>query len=411
MKNNFDPQCITYSQMNLIFNARIAFRRLITWVRAYQISRYIGIGTQEELFCRLYHEVNNFIDMIQVIFGRDISRQNAGYLIQYTIILRDLITAHLEGNTEAINYNLNRFYQNIDENAAFLASINPYWNEEEWRQLLTQLLQYTIAEANAFASQNYEEDIRIYDLRTELSNTMGDMFAEGLYNYLTSGQQSLPQPDEQCFTVDQMNGIYDIRMFWFDLATWVRSFMLSRFTGVGDTGEVLARLRQVPKDYVNNLRLFFGDQPAIDDLDRELTTFIDLLDELITAQMEGNTEEIGRITQLLYQNAYERAASVSQLSPYWEESEWSPRLVRNLQDTLNESTTFLTSEYARNLDIFSTLLDLAESTSGYFAQGIINYLRDQTANNNESISQQSRPRRRLFENLYYSGTVQMPQQR
>lgn len=378
MKNSFDPQCITYSQMNLIFNIRIAWRRLVTWTRAYQISRYMGIGTEEELFCRLYHEVQNFSDMIQIIFGREISRRNAGYLINNTIILRDLISAHLAGDMEAIDRNLARFYQNINENAAFLAEINPYWNENEWRDMLETYLQYTIEEANAFASGTYKEDIQIFDLRTDLSNIMGDIFAKGLYDYITSGQQNTAAHPEgiECFTLEQVNGIYDIRMFWFELNTWVRNYMLSRYAGIGNTAEVLSRLRRVPEDYVRNLRLFFGDQPAIAALDIQLNQYIDLLDELITAQMEGNTEAIGRITQLLYQNAADRAASVSQLSPYWDESEWGPRLANSIRGTLDESTTFLTGEYARNLDIFSTLLDLAESTSDYFAQGVINFIRD-----------------------------------
>jgi len=378
MKRNFNPECITFSQMNLIFNLRIAWRRLTTWTRAYIISRYAGIGTAEELFGRLYLEVQNFSDMIQVIFGREISRRNAGYLIQNTIILRDLISAHLEGDKEAVQQNIDRFYRNINDNAVFLGSINPYWSEAEWRNMLESYLQYTIEQANSFAAGEYRKEMELLDRHTELTNRMGDIFAQGLYDYLTSGQQTagnLPPPDsQQCITQEQMSQIYNIRMFWFELNTWVRSFMLSRYREIGDVNEVFHRLQQVPVDYVNTLKQIFGENPAIDELQLELNTFIDLIDNLITAQMEGNPEDISQITQLLYQNAEERAASVSKLNPFWKESEWRTRLNNNLRSTLEESTTFLAGDYARNLDIFSTLLDNAESTSGYFAQGLIQYI-------------------------------------
>lgn len=381
MKREFNPQCITYSQMNLIFNVRIAWRRLTTWTRAYIISRYVGIGTAEELFGRLYLEVQNFSDMIQVIFGREISRKNAGYLVQNTIILRDLISAHLEGNMEAVQQNLARFYKNINETAIFLASINPYWNEGEWRDMLETYLQYTIEQANAFSEGEYKKEIEISDRHTDLINRMGDIFAQGLYDYLTSGQQTAdnlpPQDNQQCLTYEQMSQIYKIRMFWFELNTWVRNFMLSRYRGIGDVNEVFNRLQQVPIDYVNTLKQIFGENPAIDELQLELNAFIDLIDNLITAQMAGNSDDISRITQLLYQNANERAASVSKLNPFWNESEWKTRLNNNLRSTLEASTTFLTGDYARNMDIFSTLLDNAESTSGYFAQGLINYINSQ----------------------------------
>lgn len=381
MKRDFNPQCITYSQMNLIFNVRIAWRRLTTWTRAYIISRYVGIGTAEELFGRLYLEVQNFSDMIQVIFGREISRRNAGYLIQNTIILRDLITAHLEGNEEAVQQNIDRFYKNIDETAIFLASINPYWNEDEWRDMLETYLQYTIEQANAFSEGEYKKEIEISDRHTDLINRMGDIFAQGLYDYLTSGQQTAdnlpPQDNQQCLTYEQMSQIYKIRMFWFELNTWVRNFMLSKYREMGDVNEVFNRLQQVPIDYVNTLEQIFGENPAIDELQLELNAFIDLIDNLITAQMAGNSDDISRITQLLYQNANERAASVSKLNPFWNESEWRTRLHNNLRSTLEETTTFLTGDYARNMDIFSTLLDNAENTSGYFAQGLINYINSQ----------------------------------
>lgn len=378
MKSNFDPQCITYSQMNLIFNMRIAWRRLTTWTRAYIISRYVGIGTAEELFGRLYLEVQDFSEMIQLVFGREISRRNAGYLVQYTIILRDLISAYLEGNSQSVQQNIDRFYSNINDNAAFLASINPYWSEAEWREMLQTYLLYTIEEANAFAAGDYKKAIEIFDRHTELTNRMGDIFAQGLYDYITSGQQTagnLPaQGSQQCFTYEQMNEIYSIRMFWFELVIWIRNFMLSRYREIGDVNEVFNRLQQVPADYVNTLKQIFGENPAIDELQLELNTYIDLIDNLITAQIEGNTDDISRITQLLYQNAEERAASVSKLNPFWTENEWRTRLYNNLRSTLEVSTTFLTGDYAINLDIYSTLLDQAESASGYFTQGLVNYI-------------------------------------
>ena len=378
MKHNFNPQCITYSQMNLIFNLRIAWRRLTTWTRTYIISRYVGIGTAEELFGRLYLEVQNFSDMIQVIFGREISRRNAGYLIQNTIILRDLITAHLEGNEEAVQQNLDRFYKNINETAIFLASVNPYWSEDEWRDMLETYLQYTIEQANAFSEGEYKKEIEISDRHTDLINRMGDIFAQGLYDYITSGAQNSdnlpPQDSQKCVTEEQMNQIYNIRMFWFDLIFWVRAFMLSRYEDVGNEDEVYARLQQVTVDYINNLNKIFGETPVANEYQMQLNAYIGLIDSLITAQKAGDTEEIDRITRLLYQNASDRAASISAINPYWDENEWRTRLNNNLRSTLDESAMFLTGDYARNLDIFSTLMNQAESSSDYFAQGVLNYL-------------------------------------
>jgi hypothetical protein len=96
MKTKFDEQCITFSQINMIFNARLFWRRLTTWTRVYIISRYMGIGTSEEAFSRLYIENLNFGELLQIVFGRQIANQFSGLLNQYTIGIRELITAELQ---------------------------------------------------------------------------------------------------------------------------------------------------------------------------------------------------------------------------------------------------------------------------------------------------------------------------
>jgi len=357
---------------------RIFWRRLTIWNRIYIISRYLGIGTAEVSFERLYLENLNFGDMLRIHFTRSISERYSQLLNQFPIGLRELITALLEKNFDAARLNIDRLLQNANQTAAFLASINPYFDETEWSNLLTTYVQDTMQEANLFASKDYRMDIEYFDRLMALSNTMGDTFAQGLYDYITSGAQNTnnppPQENQMCLTNEQMNLIFNIMMFWFDLTHWVRAFMLSKYKDVGDQDQVFARLQQVVNDYVNNLKQIFGEAPGVAQLQLELNAYIDLIDSLITAQKEGNTEEIDRITRQLYQNADDRAASVSSLSPYWDPNEWRTRLYNNLRSTLDESTMFLTEDYARNLDIFSRLMDLAESTSDYFSQGLLDYI-------------------------------------
>ncbi len=376
MKKNFNPQCITYSQMNLIFNARLFYKRLTAWTTAYIIGRYLGIGTPEELFSRFYLETLGSGDIVMAFWGREAADRYSQLLSTYAIALRDLISAQLEGNAEAVNQNVNRLYQDQSERASFISSINPYVNEKAWLKQLETYLQYTIEEANNIMSGNYKKNIELFDRLNELGSQLGDALAQSLYNYVTSGTQEItpPQNRQPCLTDEQVDSIYNIRMFWYEMLTWVRSLMLSKYLKLEGEAEIYDRLKQIPENYVNTLRQFFGDNPAIDDLHLELNKYIELINSLIDAQIAGNHDEVNRITQLLYRNADERAASVSKLNPFWDQTEWRTRLYDNLSLTLEESNTFSTKDYARNLDIFNSLLDLAESTSGYFTRGLIFYL-------------------------------------
>ncbi len=375
MRKCFNEQCILYSQMNMISNSRIFWRRFTTWIRVYMISRYAGIGTQEEAFGRLYIETTGFGDILQIAYDRESSNQISMLLNQFTFALRDLITAQLQGNSNAVNQNVDRLYQVAYNMAAFLSSINPYLDEEEWRNMLSSYVRYTIEEANSFVTGNYGQDIEFFQRLTDLTNMMGDSLAQGLYDFITGSEQNSfthsPQ-QQQCITYEQMDQIYSIRMFWFELVTWTRAYMLSRYIGIGNESAVKARLQQVPAEYVETLQQFFGE--AINPNLQELNNYINLIDALITSQIEGNAGETDRITQLLYENADHRATFIASINPYWDENEWRRRLYANLRNTIDQSVSFLTQDYAINLDIFSTLLDQAESTSNYFARGLFSYV-------------------------------------
>jgi hypothetical protein len=151
--------------------------------------------------------------------------------------------------------------------------------------------------------------------------------------------------------------------------------MLSKFKGIGDENYVYARLQQVPAEFVNALRQFFGNQPIFESYQQALNEYVDLLDSLTTAMMEGNTDEVNRIVQQLYRDADERAAAFVSLNPtYWSQSELQTRLYNNIRTTIDEASLFLAGDYSGNLAIYSTLLDQAESISDYISGGLIDYL-------------------------------------
>jgi len=368
----FDPQCITYSQMNLIFNARFYYRRLTTWTRAYLLSRYYGIGTMEAQFERLYLETLGIGEIMQIIFGRQAAEQYSQLLSQYAIIVNELITAQLARDLEAVNQSVEQLYQNVDVRSDFLQNMNPYWSAEQYRQLFYSFIEHMIETANAIASGDNAREIELYDILNAHTDRMGDTFAEGIYAYLTSGSPPA-EINVPCITLEQMNDIYTIRMFWFELAVWIRMYMLSRYAGTGDPEQIFARLTEVPVRFVNAMKKFFPEIDVEDYLQR-FTTYLNLLADFITAMLENDVEELNRVTRSLYENADDRAAFVDAINPFWEEEPWRELLYANLRNTIEESSTFLLGDYERNIDIFTRLLDLAETSSTFLAQGIFYYI-------------------------------------
>lgn len=400
MEEKYSPdQCITYSEMNLIFNARNLWRELATWTRSLLISKAMGIGNEEEVFTRLYEIPREYASMLNLIFGNKISEDYMNLLSSQIVLINDLITAQMAGDAEKFNNNAMLLYDNADKRAAFLASINPFWDENQWRTLIYAYIYDTLEEITTFISGNYAENINIYDRLLEHASSTSDYFSEGLFDYITfnpeqeespgqvqcydrlSGhvKQEHPGYTDQCITYDQMNTIYGARNFWYELATWTRAYLISIYAGVGNADEVLARLKRVPQDYRQKLEQVFGNEYT-EDYMQLLYSHIALLDAFTAAEMKEDTEAASNDTKLLYKNADERAEFLARINPFWSEDEWRDMLYNYIRSTIDESTTFLTGAYERNIDIFDRLLTDTENIGDYFSQGIFYYLGLQKSN-------------------------------
>ncbi|MEL7654735.1 MAG: hypothetical protein AAGU75_02375 [Bacillota bacterium] len=164
-------------------------------------------------------------------------------------------------------------------------------------------------------------------------------------------------------------------MVWRDMATWIRAYLVYVYLESDSELQqiVIDKLLAIPQDYGNMLRLFFGDTIA-EEYTVLLTDYIMLFINLINAQKNGNVKEIDEYTKQLYQNADLRAEYLSNINPFWQKNVLQS-LIYNFTDmTIDESTTFLTKDYRRNIEIFDRILSHTSAMGDYLAQGITNYL-------------------------------------
>jgi hypothetical protein len=375
-KSDFDPNCITVSQMKLIFNARMYYKRLTAWARAYILSRYFGVGTADELFGRLYLEALDQADVLKIFFSRQDAEKYGDLLGRTVILLRDIISDQINGDMELMAVHISSMAQNIEDRVAFLHSLSSYINEEEYRDMLRAYIRTLLDYANILAAGDYGKDIEIYNSLDELADRIGDAFAESLYNYMTSGSDTkgaAPGSNEWCITYDQLNTVFGTKMFWFNMEIWTRNYMLSRVLGLGPTDRVYEHLRHVVDDYVRLVEQVFGKEAA-EAYDRLFDRYVELIDAFVTAQMEGDTERVNEIVPLLYENVRERANIPIEAGPYFNEEVWIPMVENKLRYTIDEFNAFLTGDYPRSLDIFNTLLNQAESMGNEFEKGYFNYM-------------------------------------
>lgn len=187
----YEPM-VTYGQMNLIINTRNLWRDLVMWSRAYLVSRFSGIGMTEDVFKRLYKVAVDFGNVFRLVFGDRISEKAVQDLSSIIMIYRDLIEAEITGNSDKSNDKIKELYQSADERAAFMASINPYWDETKWKNLFYTFIYDSQNEITSFLTGD-PKNIDVFDHLLQHADIMGDYFSQGLFDYMALGQKKMNQ--------------------------------------------------------------------------------------------------------------------------------------------------------------------------------------------------------------------------
>lgn len=186
MLNRQQENCIPYWQMNIIFHTTSLWTNMTIWTRAYVFSAAAGSVNQEVVFRRLYRIPSDFADTFQLIFGSDSAARYSNLLSNQVTTLRDIINAQISGDANEVNENTLSLYQNANKRAAFLAQINPYWQEDQWRNLIYNYLGLTLEESTRILARDYANAINIFDSLMSSASKIGDYFSQGLFNYLSA---------------------------------------------------------------------------------------------------------------------------------------------------------------------------------------------------------------------------------
>jgi len=92
-KNQVQYPCYTPAQINFIFRSRMLWRDLASWLRAYLVSLFAGIGDLEAVSQRLYRIPAEYGLMLKVFFGDQVTEQFIALLSNYIVNIEALFTA------------------------------------------------------------------------------------------------------------------------------------------------------------------------------------------------------------------------------------------------------------------------------------------------------------------------------
>jgi hypothetical protein len=186
------PTVISETQAGLNNYLRLLWEQHVIWTRLTILSIVFGLPDVDLVTKRLLRNPKDFATVLKPLYGEQAATRFDNLFTSHLVIAAELVKAAKAGDNRAAADAEKRWYANADEIAAFLASINPYWSEQEWKAMLHQHLALTKTEAVNMLTGKYAEGVTIFDQIEKQALEMADVMTYGIINQFALGRQSRP---------------------------------------------------------------------------------------------------------------------------------------------------------------------------------------------------------------------------
>lgn len=176
--NNNEPDY--QNQVRLMNFLRQLWEQHVMWTRSYIISNAENIGDLDYVTRRLLENPADFAKLLQAFYGSTRANEFRNLLEQHLLIASQIVNAAKIGDSGKVETERAAWYANADQIADYLSQLNPFWNKEDWKNMLYSHLRLTEDEAIARLSKQYANDIALYDFIQGQALEMADDMARGL---------------------------------------------------------------------------------------------------------------------------------------------------------------------------------------------------------------------------------------
>lgn len=159
---------------------REVWEQHVMWTRSFIISTAAQLGDLKDVTNRLLQNPTDMANLFRQFYSEKEAQQFEDLFKEHLLIAAQLVNAARTGDEETADKTREDWYENADNIAAFLASINPYWDKSIWQRMLFQHLEMTEDEAVERLNGRYAEDISLFDEIESQALLMADYMSEGI---------------------------------------------------------------------------------------------------------------------------------------------------------------------------------------------------------------------------------------
>lgn len=160
-----------------------------------------------------------------------------------------------------------------------------------------------------------------------------------------------------------------LRQLMSQYSLWTRFYIVSKMDDLGDLEVITNRLYEVPIDFYNLLRIYYGSNSAqeFENLLREqITLTIQIIGEIKDGQSVDTTQESWK------KNADQISQLLSQLNPYWNMQTFQNLFYNHLDMMEYEAQKRVSRQYAADVYEYNFIEYHTLMFADYIWNGIIN---------------------------------------
>ena len=180
MGNHWKYHTTNYGQMNLMNELRKLWMEHVMWTKLFVVSAIAELPDLEVTTKRLLRNPSDFANILEIFYGKEKAETFRGLLEEHLKIAASIVENAKQGKEKAVEQYSKLWYSNADQIAAFLASVNPCWSEEEWKNLLYDHLRMNTDMVVTRLTGEYIKDSIISDMLIEQALAMADVMTAGI---------------------------------------------------------------------------------------------------------------------------------------------------------------------------------------------------------------------------------------
>lgn len=180
MKATQQKHCISSKEVKLQRSMSKLWIDHTIWTRSYIVSALSGLEDQNKVLERLLQNQVDIGNAIKPYYGDAAGNKLAGLLKEHIQIAGKVVEAAKSGNQENLKKFNAEWYKNADDIALFLSKANPYWPNNQLKELLYTHLKLLTDQVVARIKKDWNAEIRAYDMGENHILKLAEALSKGI---------------------------------------------------------------------------------------------------------------------------------------------------------------------------------------------------------------------------------------